>query len=210
MRTITKEYTVYKYEELSEKAKERAKQDYLDDDVRPLIFTENCNEALANLFGCKAKLAVQYSLCYCQGDGLNIYGHVSAEDIFNCLEKDNGSTQLAEFKNQLSEREKKTILFYASVCGDIELPYNRRYCYSLADQIDIAENWTWELENNFIRSINSETLQKFEKLVREIFLKLCEDYEKDGYSYFYEVDDEEMEEISESNGWEFLEDGRIA
>ena len=31
-----------------------------------------------------------------------------------------------------------------------------------------------------------------------------------GFEYFYDVDDEVMEEISESNGWEFLEDGRIA
>ena len=30
MRTITKEFKVYKYEELSEKAKEKVKQDYIE------------------------------------------------------------------------------------------------------------------------------------------------------------------------------------
>jgi hypothetical protein len=55
-------------------------------------------------------LQVQYSLGYCQGDGFNIYGEIDAESIFKCLENNNGGTQLAEFKDVLTDKEKKTIL----------------------------------------------------------------------------------------------------
>ena len=34
-------------------------------------------------------------------------------------------------------------------------------------------------------------------------------YEKGGYKYFYEVDEEELAEICEANGWEFYESGEF-
>ena len=54
-----------------------------------------------------------------------------------------------------------------------------------------------------------ETLKKFEAMVKGIFETLCNVYEKWGYEYFYEVSEEEMEDICEANGYEFLEDGTI-
>lgn len=208
MRIETVEYKVYQYNELSEEAKEKARQWYLDGQ-ESFMFTETVNEDLYNLFG-KTNLKVQYSLGYCQGDGLNIYGDIAAENIFNCLEKHNGGTQLEEFENILTEKEKKTILKYAEVCGEIELPMNNRYCYSLADRIDIAKSWVWELETySEYKNINVEVLKKFEKLVRNIFEKLCDNYEEMGYKYFYEISDEDMMEICEANEYEFYENGSI-
>ena len=46
-----------------------------------------------------------------------------------------------------------------------------------------------------------------EKLVIAMFTELSKTYEEYGYKYFYEVEDEEMTETCEANGWEFLEDG---
>ena len=40
MEVVTREYKVYNFSELSEDAKEKAKQWYLDDDFRPLEFRE--------------------------------------------------------------------------------------------------------------------------------------------------------------------------
>lgn len=208
MRTATVEYKVYKYNELSEEAKEKAKQWYLDGQ-ESFIFSEMVKEDLYSLFG-KNNLDVQYSLSYCQGDGFNIYGEIDAEKIFNCLEKHNGGTQLKKFEDMLTEEEKKVILAYAEECGAIKLPINNRYCYSLASYIDIAEDWEWELEQPMEDdNINSEVLDKFEKLVRGVFVELCRAYEKWGYEYFYEVEEDELEEICEANGYEFLEDGTI-
>lgn len=203
--TITKTYDVYKYNELSDSAKEKVKEWYLQGQ-EPFIFSEDCKQDLYNLFG-DNDLDVQYSLGYCQGDGFNIYGKIDAEDIFNCLEKHNGGTQLAKFENVLTEKEKKTILHYAEECGEIELPMNSRYCYSLADYIDIAEDWEYKLVD--YKNLNTEAIKKFEKLVRDIFGTLCRSYEKWGYEYFYEISDEDLEEMCEVNGYEFLEDGTI-
>lgn len=206
MRTATVEYEVYKYNELSDKAKEKVKQWYLEG-RNEYIFTEDCEEDLHNLFG-ENELKVQYSLGYCQGDGFNIYGKVSAKNILNCLEEHNGGTQLEEFENVLTEKEKKTILHYAEECGDIELPSNNRYCYCIARHTDIADDWEYQLENySGYKNINKEVLEKFESMVHGIFEKLCASYEKWGYEYFYEISEEDLEEMCEANGYEFLEDG---
>ena len=205
--TVTKTYDVYKYNELSDSAKEKVKQWYLEGQ-EPFIFTDDCEQDLCNLFG-KNDLKVQYSLSYCQGDGFNIYGKIYAEDILNCLEKHNGGTQLEQFEDVLTEKEKKSILHYAKVCGAIELPMNRGYCYSLADYIEIAEDWEQELYYSEYKNINVEALKKFEELVRDIFRTLCKSYEKWGYEYFYEISEEDLEEMCEVNEYEFLEDGTI-
>lgn len=207
MRTAMIEYDVYKYNELSETAKEKVKQWYLDGQ-EPFIFTDDCKMDLYNLFG-KNNLDVQYSLASCQGDGFNIYGGIDAESILNCLESHNGGTQLKRFEDVLTEEEKKIILEYAEECGEINLPMNRRYCYSMADYTDIAEEWAWRLEYADYTDINEELLVKFERLVRDIFTELCRSYEKQGYEYFYEITEEDLEEMCEANGYEFLEDGTI-
>lgn len=207
MKTVTVEYNIYKYNELSEEAKESVKEWYLENQ-EPYFFTEMCKEDLYNLFG-RNNLDVQYSLASCQGDGFNIYGKINARNIFNCLENHNGGTEFKAFEDVLTENEKKIILAYAEDCGEVKLPMNNRYCYSLADYIDIVEDWTWELENADHTEINEEALSKFEKLVREMFGKLCRTYEKWGYDYFYEISEEDLEEACEANGWEFLENGMI-
>ena len=208
MKTVCVEYEVYKYNELDDVAKEKVKQWYLEG-REPFIFTEDCEMDLENLFG-ENDLKVQYSLGYCQGDGFNIYGKVYAESILNCLEKHNGGTQLKEFENILTDKEKRTILHYADECGAIEIPMNNRYCYSLADYIDIADDWEYQLGYySGYKNIKVDVLKKFEKLVREIFETLCNSYEKYGYEYFYEISEEDLEEMCEANGYEFLADGTV-
>lgn len=208
MKTVSVEYNVYKFNELSAEAKEKVKQWYLEGQ-ESYIFTDNIKEDLYCLFG-KNDLDVQYSLSYCQGDGLNIYGEIDAKSIFDCLENHNGGTQLAEFENVLTEKEKKTILNYANECGKIKLPCNNHYCYCIADKINLAEDWGYDLENySHYKNIDFDLLNKFEKLVVNIFLELCESYERQGYKYFYEISEEDLEEVCEANGYEFLANGKI-
>ena len=206
--TVTIEHNVYKFNELSDDAKENVKEWYLKGQ-EPFIFTDDCKMDLYNLFG-KNNLDVEYSLGYCQGDGFNIYGSIDAESIFNCLEKHNGGTQLEQFENILTEKEKRTILHYAKECEDIELPSSGRYTYCMAHHIDIADDWKYQLDYYYgYKNINVEVLRKFEKMIQELFETLCNAYEKWGYEYFYEVSEEDLEEICEVNEWEFLEDGSI-
>ena len=208
MEIITREYKVYNYSELSEEAKEKAKQWYLDDDSKPMEFTEIYMEDLRYLFN-NSDLKLQYSLSYCQGDGLNIYGKLDLVDVISMIKENRTGDSMEQFENALTEKEIKTIEAYMEVCGrKIELPYNRSgYEYCVADRTDFAEEWIEELEYQMYKNIQVGTIRKLENLVRDMFTMLSMQYEKYGYEFFYEVDDETMTEACEVNEWMFLEDG---
>ena len=76
------EYTVtrYSFEELSESARERAikrTQERLSEWLDDYLLTEYLTEQLINELGSNAEeLELRYSLSYCQGDGVAIYGRL--------------------------------------------------------------------------------------------------------------------------------------
>jgi len=142
MEVVTREYKVYNFSELSEDAKEKAKQWYLDDDFRPQEFENIYTEDLHYLFN-NSDLKMQFSLSYCQGDGLNIYGKLDLMDVFAAIrDTDHSGGQFKQYKDLFSEHEQKTIEAYMEACGrEIELPYNRHYCYCVDDRVDFADEW---------------------------------------------------------------------
>ena len=85
MRTATVEYKVYTFAELSESAKEKVRQWYLEGQ-EPYIFSEDCEMWLSERFR-NSELKVQYSLGYCQGDGLNIYGTLNLYDMYEQIQE---------------------------------------------------------------------------------------------------------------------------
>lgn len=189
--TITKK--IYTFKELSAEAQEKIKEWYLNDDYRVDNLLDTFNEDLYNIFGVN-NLKVQFSLSYCQGDGVNIYGIISVEQFLNA------------FPEKFSDEEKATLLEYAGYNENIELPMNRRYCFPLIDKIDIADRFTDLLEYYGIDA-NYELLRDFENYVKKVFTKLCNDMENIGYDYLYEMEKDELQETCEANDWEFLEDG---
>lgn len=208
MEVVTREYKVYNFSELSEDAKEKAKQWYLDDDFRPQEFENIYTEDLHYLFN-NSDLKMQFSLSYCQGDGLNIYGKLDLMDVFAAIrDTDHSGEQFKQYKDLFSEHEQKTIEAYMEACGrEIELPYNRHYCYCVDDRVDFADEWIEILEYCRYKNIQIDTIRKMEKLVGMMFEDLSTTYEKYGYDYFYNADDEVINETCEANGWRFLEDG---
>ncbi len=208
MEVVTREYKVYNFSELSEDAKEKAKQWYLDDDFRPQEFENIYTEDLHYLFN-NSDLKMQFSLSYCQGDGLNIYGKLDLMDVFAVIrDTDHSGEQFKQYKDLFSEHEQKTIEAYMEACGrEIELPYNRHYCYCIDDRVDFADEWIEILEYCRYKNIQIDTIRKMEKLVGMMFENLSATYEKYGYDYFYNADDEVVNETCEANGWRFLEDG---
>lgn len=208
MRTITETYNVYNFSELSENAKKKVKQWFLEDDFRSCEFTNIYEDDLKYLFP-NSELHLQYSLSYSQGDGLNIYGKLNLNDIFTAIRnKEYCGEQFKRFWNALTQKEERTIEAYIEVCGaEIELPYNRHYCYCVADNTEFAEEWIDTLEYNEYREIKTDTIIKLERLVIDIFTYLSKEYERIGYKFFYDIDEEELEEACAANSWEFLEDG---
>ena len=67
MQQLIKIYNVYSYSELSDEAKEKAKEDYLNDYCRSEALTDIYMEDLKNIFP-NSDLKIQWSLNGCQGD----------------------------------------------------------------------------------------------------------------------------------------------
>lgn len=205
MREITVTFNVCTYNELSEEAKKKAKEEYLDDSFRGETFTEMCQDVIEEKFPL-SNLAVQWSLSSCQGDGVNIYGELDLNDILK-IDSDPDSWS-GNGQRMFTEKDRKTIIAYADEIGwKLKLPMNRRYCYCVADQIDFIGDMEYDLVCAGYRDIKKDVLEKLHVFVVKIIKSMCNALEEIGYEYLYTVEDEEISEISEANGWEYLEDG---
>ncbi len=189
----------YKFSELSRKAKDYAKESFLNEDIRNEDFYYLIKEDIHYLFP-NSDLDIQYSLSSCQGDGFNIYGSLNLKDILS----------MPDVKKVFTIKEMATILFYINKHTDtIKLPKNKAYCYCIADRIDLVNDFMYELENQSLRNINNYILEKMENIVRKIITKLCSDCENQGYEYIYNISDEEFDEIAEHSEWIFYKNGEI-
>lgn len=205
MREIIERFFVYKYEELSDEAKEKAKKWYLNDSLRCEAFSDQLKWDLDELFP-NSDLKYGFSLSYCQGDGLNVCGRVELCDLYNVHKKAPKYNHLQRF----NEKEwKRFSHYYESVRRCICLPINMRYTYCMADRLDFADDMIGELEDMYYSNIDEELIRHFEKAISELFVDYCGDWEDAGYKYLYEIDDEEMRETSDANDWEYYEDGRF-
>ncbi len=194
------EIKIYKYEELSEEAKERVKRDFLDCEIRNDIFSDNIKCDLKEDFP-NSELHTQYSLGYCQGDGLNIYGTLDVCDIVDKLD--------------MTDKEKRAIKFYAKYDDNdaIMLSANTRYAYSVKFIHKKSDEWVknviYELEYNDIKNINEDVLVKFFNSAMDYMEDLEKKYEKDGYDFLHNIDEEEMQDMCDCSEYEFYEDGKL-
>ena len=208
MKVIVNKIRIYEYHELNEKAKNRVKEWYLDDLWRNYNFTETIEEDLKNLFP-NSKLNVCYSLSSCQGDGLNVYGTINFNDFLE-IDKNTNSNIFSSY----TEKEIKRLKFYFQYFNEYTFERNNSYCYSckFIDKKYADETVTEfcnELRYNCIRNINISLINKFFSDLLEWFNDYDREMEKYGYKYFYEVYEEEIEEVCSSNGWTFLESGEF-
>lgn len=189
MVTITKKINLYEYNELSEEAKERAKQDFLEVrcELDGDMFTEIAMGIVGNYFQFTDGLEIQYSLASCQGDGVNIYGKFDLQNV-------------------------EGLEWLKSEVDSFELKQNYRYCYSLKSQTETetVDEIISEFERASDREIKDWQVMEIRKMVETVFEKLKKaerEIEKYGYDFFYEVSDEEMAEDADARGVLYLEDG---
>ena len=135
MNKYIKETRAYTYPELSEEAKEKAKEWYLNDESLSWELTDSYESDLSCIFP-NSDLKVQWSLSYCQGDGVNIYGSVNMEDIFALPQNAPAYNWIDGY---LTEKEIRTLRFYMSEYkNEVKIPsvlllYGRqnRFCRRL-------------------------------------------------------------------------------
>lgn len=196
MKTVTVEYEVYTYEELSEQAKEKVKKWYLEGQD-PEIFSDICKSNLQYLFP-ESELDVQFSLSYCQGDGLNIYGTLYLDEV------------LVHLKEHFTDKEQRFFTWLFNYFGAAySLEENRHYCYCLCSRQSYFNEYIDQMEYNDFRNIPYDLFEKAETLYKNYLCKICSQFEDDGYEYFYEVDDETLSDHCYANDYIFLADGTI-
>ena len=74
---------------------------------------------------------------------------------------------------------------------------------------DYAEDIIWELENAGVEDIPDCLINKFGNEVSKYMGAYCKSWEKAGYQYFYEADDDTVEEWCCANEYWFDESGNI-
>lgn len=203
MRTfeVTTEYRVYNYCELSEAAKNRVKREYLEFDRRPEDVEDMLKEDLGTRFE-NSPLSVNFDFSCCQGSGLNIEGGLEFSDIL----------QIEDICNKFTEKENRALYFYFEECyvRPYEFYENMRYSYSCKhlDRQYLASHIIDELEEDNVSNINTDLVERVSDEILDYMEKLEKSFYDWGMEYFYEISDEEMEEISYEYGWEYLEDGK--
>lgn len=194
MKTITKKINLYTYDELNENAKEKVKQWYLEG-LEVDFFTSMCIEELHAEGFKNSDLKLQFSLNYCQGDGLNIYGYLYLDEALEVL------------KDNFNDKEYKRLSFYLKDVPAYEMPRNNRYEYCMAKYIDAKE--LIEEYNESYRDIDHKLINRFNDLLIIYFAKKSVHFEKSGYSYFYEVNKDDLKDFCNDNDFQFTENGEI-
>lgn len=200
MKTITKTYNIYSFAELTEEAKEKAIEKVREQRYKfgePLYFFEElCIEKAEKEGFINPKF--QWSLNYCQGDGLSFEA-----DGFK-LEKLKNL-----FLNHLGKGKEKTALLLAENCSVIIKGNTGHYSFASSSDVDLyIENYTSSINCTNIDNIDEicgYVLSDFEN----IYVDLCNELEKDGYAEIeYYFSDEAIIEDIEANDCEFTEDGK--
>ena len=190
----------YSYNELNETAKECVKQWYLEDETRSQLFTEDIYYYLKENFP-QSDLKVCYSLSYCQGDGLNIYGTLYLHDFLNVWNVPDGVKSIMShyIENSESEFTFENDNHYCYSCKFVDKKYIEDYVEKMCD----------DLVYNGIKRINTDLVRQFYVDMLDYFEELDRKFEEDGYKYLYEVEDEEIAECCEVNDWYFTKDGKF-
>lgn len=127
MKTITIEKNVYEYSELSEQAKEEAKN-FLLEGREPYIFSSGVKEDFRCQYG--FELTPQYRLNYCQGDGFSLYGEVYFSDFIKNNElKKIAMDGLRGFQRGIAEKLINKVVFTRG----------HRYCYASSNDVELEE-----------------------------------------------------------------------
>ena len=192
MRTIRTK--VYTFNELSQEAKEIAIENYRDKmDVYLDCFNDDAVEQIEKA-GFYDDVKLQYSLSYSQGDGLS----------FSCSRIEE-RVLLSFFAEVLGKGKEKTAKVIIENCSFVNTGNDGRHCFASKNDIEfILESY-----KNDYNNINN-IVKKVETKIENLYMELCEDLEKQGYSDIeYQYSDEAITETLIANEYEFLANGKM-
>lgn len=209
---------LYSYSELSDEAKEQVKQWYIDDPLRSEDLTDQFKESFVRYFFPNSNLNVEWSLNSCRGDGVNICGELRLFYVLDYIERWNPNEHgegytycpLGEFTPKEISRLRHYIGYDHQNVHAVSLPSNRHYSYCVAGLMDeFVEDMIGDLKYWGWRNIDKELVNRFQYVVIKIITGLCKEMERYGYSFLYDVSNEEVAVACESNEWTFTADGKF-
>ena len=211
MKTITKIFNIYNFDELSEKAKEK-----VVNASREYLYTEHCNNVDDVIYECLYNYGVgdaeyNYSLNYSQGDGVCFYNI----NLFSYtrLTSKYYNTKLNKFELEaltlLNEEEYKLLLQYLNEGYNIKIVKNSSmYCHS--HTCTLEEEYYYSDNEEEEKAINN-LIYDLKKKMENIYHKMCYQIERLAYNYIEYISDDEIKEeinyLQNDCGLMFLEDG---
>ena len=196
MKVITTE--VFSFDELNEETKKNAIDNYISknrcsiQEINSYCFSDDLHWLLEEDEALFTSPEFQYSLGYCQGDGLSFSFDL---DIRDYLDK-----YFPNMKGSLMDIISNYTEFISKGNGG-------RYCYTSRNQVDLVLEWYNRGAYHNIEDSIEEVLEH----IQDRYTELCDKYESIGYSRIYEWEEDEsyvIEEIHNSDT-EFLITGEI-
>jgi len=169
----TLEIQLFNFDELSKEAKENAIQNYIEknrqflQEINSQMFYEDLPynlEIKEHLF---ENPKFEYSLSYCQGDGLSFSFDLDIIDYLN------------KYFPKLKDSVKNVISEYCTFSGTGN---NGHYCYAHKNQIDLCLDIYNNGNYDNLEGVINEVLEHIE----DNYLEICSKLENEGYNNIYE------------------------
>ena len=198
----------YTYNELSDDAKEKAREWYKKDGnyIDAYMITEDMKQTLEDAG--LADFDVLWSLSYCQGDGVAIDGRVNVEAFIKSqrfLAK-----EVPGYKGKTKERyatlligsetvDKMQKLVDNGVQLDITIKHVGRYSHANSMSVSVEHD-----SDEMAPEVDQNIREAFEGYVKQV----CRTLERDGYAWIeWQGSDECVKETLLAHGWLFTAEG---
>ena len=196
----TKIVTVYTYQELSEKAKERVYNDSLEmfniesnGQIEETIKETLDKEGLSGL-----KKDIRFSISNSQGDGVAFFGHVNLEEFMKAQNYE-AKTPIPDFVS---------IDIYSN--SNHYSHYNTMSIENDLDSIEIAEDGIDDFDNYIISQVTYDETKELIAYVLEKCKDISRELENDAYKIIeQEYSVENLIEMCDVNEWRFFKTGEI-
>jgi len=187
MKSIISVKFSYKFSELADDVKDKVIEKWYETEDYPFL-ADDLTESLRDKAPYWQEPKLQYSLSYCQGDGLSFSARL---DIPAFL--------AIHFKDHTRRKAIENYIYKISALGN-----RGRYCFASENDI--------EMECQY----NHKEFKRLDKLADHVlemaksdYMGLCHDLQKEGYAALeYRMTHEEFADHADANDYQYLEDGR--
>lgn len=206
---------LYKFEELSDEAKQNAIKHYresMDWQIISKSITEKFTEKLSAIGYPTDDL--EWSLSYSQGDGVAFYGEVDMDKVINRLEHKGYDLNYDLYRAINNKGLTITARIYRNSFGYHYSHYNTMEVEVDGDSIEVMVEYLYgDLDENEYIDKHDEIydfLLKLKDCIHNDIKDVSKELEKEGYSDIeYYSSDEAIAEILIANEYKFTEDGMM-